>query len=109
MRQDEILRKMKKLFGSLMIQPFSDVAEDFFLFLIVHQKVIGAFVVVVGAVGGLREAGEEASDIGIGIEVVLFSMQHQDGNLDSRRAGIHSIDEFGEGSEQAERVFLDVV
>ena len=70
---------------------------------------VGAFVVVVGAVGGFWEAGDEAADIGIGIEVVLFSMQHEDRVLDSRRAVIHAINESGERAEQAERVFLDVV
>lgn len=36
-------------------------------------------------------------------------MENQDGDFDFCGAGIHAIDEFREGAEQPEGVFLDVV
>lgn len=109
MRQDEILRIWKNLSGSLLIQPFCDVPEDFFSFIIIHQKVVGALVVVVGAGGGFGNSCDEAADIGIGIEKVVFAVKDKGGDLDSFGANVHTVDETGESSEEAQGVFFDII
>lgn len=66
-------------------------------------------VVAVGAVSGFREAGDEAPNVRIRIEKIVLPMQDKDWHLDVLCAGVHSVDEFRERTEEAESVFLDVV
>ncbi len=70
---------------------------------------VSAFVIVVCGVGGFWETGDEATDIGIGIEEVMFAVEDKNGDLDFFSAGVHAVDESSEGPEEAEGVLLDVV
>lgn len=70
---------------------------------------VSAFVIVVCGVGGFWETGDEATDIGFRIEEVMFAVKDKNGDLDFFGAGVHAVNESGEGAEEAEGVLLDVV
>ncbi len=70
---------------------------------------VSAFIIVICAWSGFGDAGDKATDIGIGIEEVMFSVKDKNGDLDFFGAGVHAVDKSGEGPEEAEGVLLDVV
>lgn len=91
------------------VGPAGDVAEDFFAAGVVHEEVVGVGVVVVGAGGGFGDSGDEAADVGIGVEVVFVAVEDEGGHAEGRGAVVHSADVFSEGAEEAEGVLFDVV
>jgi len=91
------------------IQPALDIAEDGLLLLVIHQQMVGLGVIVVGFRGPSRDAGDEAADVRVVVEIVLPAVEHEHGLAEICRAVIHALNVAAEGADHPEGVLVDLV